>query len=101
MVASAGISTNANAIAAAPPANAGKGRHRVATLSELVHRHDFRGLDRFALPLSDDDVRAVRFYRPADDSVEMKYLRARRASLGGARRGGRRSGGERRRARRS
>ena len=40
--------------------------------------------DRFALPLSDDDVAALRFYKPADDSAEMQYLRARRAVLGGA-----------------
>ena len=39
--------------------------------------------DRFALPLSDDDVREVKFYKPAPDSVEMKYLAARRAALGG------------------
>jgi pyruvate dehydrogenase E1 component len=39
--------------------------------------------DRFALPLSDEDVRAVKFYRPAPGSDEMKYLQARRASLGG------------------
>ena len=39
--------------------------------------------DRFALPLSDEDVRAVSFYRPRADGAEMKYLAARRASLGG------------------
>ena len=39
--------------------------------------------DRFALPLSDDDVVALRLYRPADDSPEMKYLYARRQALGG------------------
>ncbi len=39
--------------------------------------------DRFALPLSDDDVREVKFYKPAADSAEMKYLAARRAALGG------------------
>ena len=39
--------------------------------------------DRFALPLSDDDVASLRFYRPADDSAEMRYLRERRAALGG------------------
>ena len=42
---------------------------------------DFR--DRFGLPLTDADVEAMRFYRPADDSREMQYLRERRASLGG------------------
>ena len=39
--------------------------------------------DRFALPLSDDDLATLRFYRPADDSPEMRYLRERRAALGG------------------
>ena len=39
--------------------------------------------DRFALPLSDEDVAALRFVRPAEDSAEMRYLRARRAALGG------------------
>jgi len=39
--------------------------------------------DRFALPLADEDVVELRFYRPAEDSPEMKYLRARRTALGG------------------
>jgi pyruvate dehydrogenase E1 component len=39
--------------------------------------------DRFALPLTDDDVTRLRFYKPADDSAEMRYLRERRAALGG------------------
>jgi pyruvate dehydrogenase E1 component len=39
--------------------------------------------DRFALPLKDDDVRALRFYRPDDDSPEMRYLHERRQRLGG------------------
>ncbi|HZP92056.1 MAG TPA: alpha-ketoglutarate dehydrogenase [Burkholderiales bacterium] len=39
--------------------------------------------DRFALPLSDADVHDLRFYKPADDSPEMKYLHARRQALGG------------------
>lgn len=40
--------------------------------------------DRFHLPLSDDDLEQMRFYRPADDSAEMRYLRERRAALGGS-----------------
>ena len=40
--------------------------------------------DRFALPLSDDDVAELRFIKPAEGSRELEYLRARRASLGGA-----------------
>jgi pyruvate dehydrogenase E1 component len=39
--------------------------------------------DRFALPLSDDDVAQLRFYTPSPDSAEMKYLLSRRESLGG------------------
>jgi pyruvate dehydrogenase E1 component len=39
--------------------------------------------DRFALPLSDDDVTQLKFHRPAADSPEMKYLHARREALGG------------------
>jgi pyruvate dehydrogenase E1 component len=39
--------------------------------------------DRFALPLSDDDVHNLRFYRPASDSPEMRYMHARREKLGG------------------
>jgi pyruvate dehydrogenase E1 component len=39
--------------------------------------------DRFALPLSDADVEHLRFYKPPEDSVEMRYLRERRAALGG------------------
>jgi len=40
--------------------------------------------DRFALPLSDADAAELRFYRPAEDSREIAYLRERRAALGGA-----------------
>ncbi|KRC76311.1 Pyruvate dehydrogenase E1 component [compost metagenome] len=39
--------------------------------------------DRFALPISDADCVALKFYRPAEDSAEMRHLQARRASLGG------------------
>jgi pyruvate dehydrogenase E1 component len=39
---------------------------------------------RFNIPISDEEVDRVPFYRPAEDSPEMVYLRDRRASLGGA-----------------
>ncbi|MGC2777625.1 MAG: alpha-ketoglutarate dehydrogenase [Bradyrhizobium sp.] len=38
---------------------------------------------RFALPLSDDQVERLEFYKPAEDSAEIRYLRERRAALGG------------------
>ena len=40
--------------------------------------------DRFNLPLDDAAVAELRFYRPAADSPEMRYLRERRSALGGA-----------------
>jgi pyruvate dehydrogenase E1 component len=39
--------------------------------------------DRFSLPLSDEAVSTLQFYKPADNSPEMAYLRARRDALGG------------------
>jgi len=39
--------------------------------------------DRFRLPLSDDDLAHLRFYKPAEDSPELIYLRRRRSVLGG------------------
>jgi pyruvate dehydrogenase E1 component len=38
---------------------------------------------RFGIPISDADVSKAPFYRPADGSPEMRYLRDRRNSLGG------------------
>ncbi|MBN3786513.1 alpha-ketoglutarate dehydrogenase [Burkholderia sp. Ac-20353] len=39
--------------------------------------------DRFSLPLDDAAVGEMKFYKPADDSPEMEYLRSQRAALGG------------------
>ena len=39
---------------------------------------------RFALPLTEAELRDLRFLCPPHDSAEMRYLRQRRASLGGA-----------------
>ncbi len=38
---------------------------------------------RFGIPISDEDVAEAPFYRPADETAEMKYLRERRAALHG------------------
>lgn len=37
----------------------------------------------YGIPLSDEEIRKAAFYRPADDSEEMRYLQARRQELGG------------------
>jgi len=39
--------------------------------------------DRFNLPISDEQLSDVPFYKPPEDSPEMKYLHKRRESLGG------------------
>lgn len=39
--------------------------------------------DRFNIPVSDDDIASVPFYRFPEDSVEAKYIREKRESLGG------------------
>jgi pyruvate dehydrogenase E1 component len=43
---------------------------------------DFR--TRFNIPISDTEVANAPFYRPAEDSPEMQYLRQRRNALGGS-----------------
>ncbi len=55
--------------------------HQQKKLNEDELR-DFR--TRFGIPISDKDVGQAPFYRPADDSPEMQYLKERRASLGGS-----------------
>ena len=48
---------------------------------DIEHLKTFR--DRFAIPVSDDKIADMPFYRPAEDSPEMKYLHQQRAQLGG------------------
>ena len=40
--------------------------------------------DRFSVPIPDDQLEDVPFYKPAEDSPEMKYLRERIAAMGGS-----------------
>jgi len=39
--------------------------------------------DRFAIPIADAELQHVPYYRPPPDSPEMRYMRERRAALGG------------------
>src|SRR6202050_3531052 len=38
---------------------------------------------RFGIPIPDDELHNAPFYRPSDDSAEIKYMQARRQQLGG------------------
>ncbi len=40
--------------------------------------------DRFSIPISDDVIADVPFYKPPDDSPEIQYLKAAREKLGGS-----------------
>jgi pyruvate dehydrogenase E1 component len=39
--------------------------------------------DRFGIPITDEQIDNIPFYKPADDAPEIKYLHARRKALGG------------------
>jgi pyruvate dehydrogenase E1 component len=54
--------------------------HSVKKL-DLEELKKFR--DRFGVPISDEDLKSVPYYRPAEDSPEMVYMRKRREKLGG------------------
>ena len=56
------------------------GTHQQKKLDDAALK-EFR--DRFALPLSDEDVVQLRFFNPGADSQEIRYLEARRKELGG------------------
>ncbi|MGD9720917.1 MAG: pyruvate dehydrogenase (acetyl-transferring), homodimeric type [Pirellulales bacterium] len=62
---------------------AGEGRnvtHQQKKLGEKELR-EFRS--RFGIPVSDEEVAQAPFYRPPDDSPEIRYLKERREALGG------------------
>ena len=62
---------------------AGQGRMTTHSQKKLDEAALLEFRNRFNLPLSDDQAKNLAFFRPADDSAEMRYLHARRAALGG------------------
>jgi len=63
---------------------AGEGQnitHQQKKMGEAALK-EFR--DRFSLPISDERLHEIPFLKFAEDSTEMKYLRNRRAALGGS-----------------
>ncbi len=62
---------------------AGEGKN-VAHNTKKMKEADLRTFrDRFNLPISDEEVEKAPLYRPAEDSPEIQYLKARRQALGG------------------
>jgi pyruvate dehydrogenase E1 component len=68
----------------------GYGLGRAGEGQNITHSQKKMGEDalrefrtRFGLPISDEEIDSIPFYRPSEDSPEMKYLLERRGELGG------------------
>ena len=62
---------------------AGEGKN-ITHQQKKMNEEELRAFrTRFGIPLSDDDVAKTPFYRPSEDSVEIKYMKTRRKALGG------------------
>jgi pyruvate dehydrogenase E1 component len=62
---------------------AGEGRNNTHQEKKLNEEELLEFRNRFGIPLSDKDAEHGPFYKPADDSRELVYLRERRKALGG------------------
>ncbi len=62
---------------------AGEGKN-ITHQQKKLNEEELRAFrTRFGIPISDEQIKEMPFYRPPDDSPEMRYLRERRAALGG------------------
>jgi pyruvate dehydrogenase E1 component len=62
---------------------AGEGKN-ITHQQKKMNESDLRVFrTRFGIPISDEEIADAPFYRPADDSTELQYLRERRKALGG------------------
>jgi pyruvate dehydrogenase E1 component len=62
---------------------AAEGRNTAHQTKKLTDETVREMRDRFGLPISDEDLPNIPFFKPSDDSPEMKYLHDRRQALGG------------------
>jgi pyruvate dehydrogenase E1 component len=63
---------------------AGEGQNITHQQKKMTEAPLLQFRDRFDLPVSDDQARQASFHRPPDEAPEMRYLRERRAALGGS-----------------
>jgi pyruvate dehydrogenase E1 component len=62
---------------------AGEGKN-ITHQQKKMNEEELRAFrTRFGIPVSDEDVAHTPFYRPPEDSIEIKYMRERRRALGG------------------
>jgi len=62
---------------------AGEGQNTTHSQKKLGHDALLAFRDRFKIPLTDDQLDKAPFFRPADDSPEIRYMRKQRQQLGG------------------
>ncbi|MCP5285621.1 MAG: pyruvate dehydrogenase (acetyl-transferring), homodimeric type [Burkholderiaceae bacterium] len=62
---------------------AGEGKNTAHQTKKLTDEDIRYFRDRFNIPIPDSELPKIPFYKPADDTPEMKYLHERRAALGG------------------
>ena len=60
-----------------------EGRNTAHQQKKLGETEMMKIRDRFKIPISDECVQHLDFFRPAEDSPEMKYLRKRSEAMGG------------------
>jgi pyruvate dehydrogenase E1 component len=63
---------------------AGEGRNITHQAKKLNEEELIEFRSRFGIPISDDEVAECPFYKPAEDTREVAYLRERRKELGGS-----------------
>ncbi|ABD69936.1 2-oxo-acid dehydrogenase E1 component, homodimeric type [Rhodoferax ferrireducens T118] len=61
----------------------GEGKNAVHQTKKLTDEDIKIFRDRFNIPIPDSELSKLPFYKPADDTPEMKYLHERRKALGG------------------
>src|SRR5918994_1017380 len=62
---------------------AGEGKN-ITHQQKKMNEEELRAFrTRFGIPISDAEISETPFYRPADDSIEIRYLKERREALGG------------------
>ncbi len=62
---------------------AGEGRNIAHNQKKMNEAELLEFRTRFGIPISDEDVGKAPFYKPSEDSIEMKYMREQRIKLGG------------------
>ncbi len=62
---------------------AGEGKN-ITHQQKKLNEEELRAFrSRFGIPISDEEIAKISFYRPPEDSVEMEYMTTRRQELGG------------------